>query len=299
MKILVTGRNGQVARALAERAAVTSNDSYIFVTRPEIDLEKLETIIPVLLVHRPDVIINAAAWTAVDQAEIEEDRAYIVNALAPAELAKAAHLFNAALIQISTDYVYDGLKLEYYVESDLTNPLNAYGRTKLEGEKRVFEKLERALVLRTSWVYSPFGKNFVKTMLSLAEKHEKIDVVDDQFGCPTSAFEIADVIIAIIAEWRKTPMTGAGKIFHFTGGTVTNWADFARKIFTISAADGGPATKVNGIASAAWPSKVKRPMNSRLSNLKIRENFRVPNFAFNTSLQFSIQRLLESRSVLP
>lgn len=213
---------------------------------------------------KPDTIVSVAAWTAVDLAENEPVRARLANAEAPGELARAANRIGARLIHISTDYVFDGKKNAPYAESDRTNPQSVYGRTKLEGEEQVRDALAEHVILRTAWIYSPFGRNFVKTMLSFADKHDSVRVVEDQVGNPTSALDLADAVFTVLARWRDGSTDGMGATYHCAGSGEANWASLARHAFRASREAGGPFTRVEGIPSSAWPTKAERPRNSQL-----------------------------------
>lgn len=262
IRLLVTGRNGQVATALAERAAAAQGIAVIAVGRPELDLERPETVGPAILAAKPDIVVNAAAYTAVDKAETERDRAFAANRDGAGAAAAAAAKLGVPFIHLSTDYVYPGNKPEPYVESDATGPLGVYGQSKLEGEQAVRAAHPGAIILRTSWVYSPFGANFVKTMLRLAKDRDVLKIVDDQQGNPTSAIDIADAILKIAPSLVANP--GAGGTFHFCGTGSTTWCGFARHIFACSSQLGGPAPKVEAITTAEFPTPAKRPANSRM-----------------------------------
>lgn len=292
IKVLVTGIEGQLARALAERAAGRADLDLVCVGRPDLDLEKPETIAPALRAVSADVVINAAAYTAVDQAEVEFDRAMRINDSAVGVVARAARLMEAKLIHVSTDYVYDGTKPSPYVETDVVAPKSVYGRSKLAGETRVLAEHPQAVVLRTAWVYSPFGRNFVKTMLELARTREQLSVVDDQYGCPTSALDIADALIALIDHWRSDPLRGAGETYHCAGAGQATWCAFARHVFATSGALGGPCPEVVAINSGDWPTKVLRPKNSRLDCSKFRQDFAWAMPDWQRSARVVVRRLL-------
>lgn len=273
MKILVTGRSGQVAKSLAERASAFPQIEICLAGRPILDLEHDESIRRAVETIAPDMIISAAAYTAVDQAEQDLARAERVNARAPGVLAEAARETGARLIHLSTDYVFDGRKDAPYQDDDPVAPINAYGRTKLAGEESVRAALAEHAIIRTAWVYSPFGKNFVKTMLALAERQDRLTIVEDQIGNPTSAIDLADGILAVIRCWQKNPHYGLGQTFHLAGGGAASWADFARHIFTVSAEVGGPAAEVVGISTDEWPTLAARPRNSRLDSARFEAVF--------------------------
>lgn len=269
MRILVTGREGQVARSLAERAASDPGIELVSVGRPEIDLLKPETVRSAILAARPDIVVSAAAYTAVDQAEDEPEQAFAANATGAGAVATAAAEAGSAVIHLSTDYVFPGNALGEYTETDEPDPQNVYGLSKLAGEKAVAAANPRHVILRTAWVYSPFGKNFVRTMLSLASQRDHLRIVADQWGNPTAAADIAEGIMRIagaIAADRHARLYGT---FHLAGEGSTNWAGFARHVFGESARLGGPSAEVEDIATADYPTKARRPRNSCLSCEKL------------------------------
>lgn len=274
MKILVTGREGQVARSLAERAAADPGLDLVLAGRPELDLLQPETVRSSILAARPDVVVSAAAYTAVDRAEDEPDQAFAVNAAGAGAVAAAAAEVGAPVIHLSTDYVYAGDGEREYTERDATDPRNVYGQSKLEGEKAVAAANPRHVILRTAWVYSPFGKNFVKTMLGLAADRDSVRVVADQWGNPTAAGDIAEGIVRVAATLASSPEADRYGVFHLAGrGDGTSWAGFAREIFAESARFRGPAADVEDIATEDFPTRARRPRNSRLSCEKLADTF--------------------------
>ena len=264
MRLLVTGREGQVARSLAERATGRSDVELVFLGRPELDLARGETIAPAIAAARPDIVVSAAAYTAVDQAEDEPEIAYAVNVGGAGEVARAAASAGAPVIHLSTDYVFDGTLNRPYREDDPTGPQGVYGASKLAGEGAVAAANSRHLILRTAWVYSPFGKNFVKTMLRLAADRDEVSVVADQIGNPTSALNIADAVLAVAGRLVDDPRFDRWGIYHLAGSGEASWADFAEEIFRASRALGGPSALVRRIATSDYPTKARRPRNSRL-----------------------------------
>jgi dTDP-4-dehydrorhamnose reductase len=287
VKILVTGRDGQVARSLAERL---TGHELVFAARPQLDLAQPDTIEPMVVKVQPDLIVSAAAYTAVDRAEDEPGLAMRVNGEAPARLAQAAARSGAAIIHLSTDYVFDGSLDRPWRETDPVHSLGVYGATKLAGEQGVAESGAKHAILRTAWVYSPFGQNFVKTMLRLAADRDEVRVVEDQVGCPTSAFDIADGIGAVAAGWAGGATTTG--LFHLAGSGATSWAGFASEIFSESAARGGPAARVVPIATSEYPTRARRPANSRLdaSAFEAAFGYRAP--LWQQSLAIVIDRLV-------
>jgi len=268
VKILVTGRDGQVAQSLAERHG---GHELVFAGRPDLDLADPDSIERTVTAVKPDLVISAAAYTAVDKAEDEPELAMAVNGEGPGVLARAAAKIGAPVIHLSTDYVFDGSLDRPWREDDPVAPLGVYGATKLAGEQAVAVSGATYAILRTAWVYSPFGANFVKTMLRLAETRDTLTVVEDQFGCPTSALDIADGIMAVIAGLRGG--RGGNAVYHLAGTGETHWADFARAIFAESAKRGGPSAEVTGIPSSGYPTRATRPANSRLDCALLAQTF--------------------------
>lgn len=266
---LVTGKGGQVVRSIIERAAAHPDVTIITFGRPEVDFSAPETLAPAIAAIKPDIIISAAAYTAVDQAESEEDLATTVNGKAPGALARAAADLGIPIVHISTDYVFDGSKAGAYVEGDPVAPIGAYGRSKLAGEEAVAAATPNHAILRTAWVHSPYGKNFVKTMLSVAADREELSVVADQIGCPTSALDIADAVLKVAGNLLKSDDSALRGTFHLTNAGRASWAEFATEIFRLSAERNGPSAKVNPIPSSAYPTPAKRPTNSQLDGSKL------------------------------
>ncbi|HET9638039.1 MAG TPA: dTDP-4-dehydrorhamnose reductase [Allosphingosinicella sp.] len=273
MRMLVTGREGQLARALAERGAALPGLSLQTVGRPELDLERPESIAAAIAAAAPDVVVNAAAYTAVDQAEDEPERVFRINGAAAGEVAAAARRAGARIIQVSTDYVFDGTGEGAYAESAPTRPLGVYGRSKLEGELSVAKANPDHVVLRTAWVYSAYGRNFVKTMLGAAAKRDELGVVADQRGNPTAAGDIADGILALTAAWRDRPQLGLGGIYHLAGTGEASWFEFAAAIFEEAARHGLPTAAVKPIGTAEWPTRAARPANSVLDSRRFAADF--------------------------
>jgi len=266
VSIVVIGRSGQVARALVRRAAARGVRVQTF-GRPELDLEHSDAAAALVAAMRPSVVINAAAYTAVDKAEDEVERAGRINAVGPASIARAAAAVDAPILHLSTDYVFTGDKPAPYIETDATGPTGAYGATKLEGERLVVAANPRAIVLRTAWVFNATGANFVRTMLRLARSRDEISVVADQRGCPTFADDLADAALSIAARPDH-----AG-IYHCAGEGETSWAGFAEEIFAQSRARGGPTASVRPITTAEFPTRAKRPANSRLNCAKLTADY--------------------------
>lgn len=291
--ILVAGHNGQVARSLAE-AAAQRHMPLVALGRPELDLLQPETLQAAVEANTPTAIVNAAAYTAVDQAESEEDAATRINADGAANLAVAALDAGVPFIHISTDYVFNGVKTDRYSETDPVSPTGAYGRSKLAGEKAVLAANPRAIILRTAWVYSPFGKNFLKTMLSLASR-DNLSVVADQFGNPTYAPDIANAILDILdALGGSLPSEQQSGIYHLAGTGDTSWYGFAEAIFDEGVRYDLPHPDVKAITTLEYPTPARRPANSRLDCSKIKQAFGVelPNWRESTAT--CVKRLSET-----
>jgi dTDP-4-dehydrorhamnose reductase len=292
MRIAITGRNGQVALSLLERAAATVLD-VATIARPDVDLTRPSEIEPALVALAPQVVVSAAAYTAVDLAESEPDLAYAVNVEGAAAVARAASRLGIPIVHLSTDYVFDGTLNRPYREDDATGPLGIYGQSKLDSERAIVLANDDHAILRTAWVYSPFGKNFVRTMLSLAGKSDEIKVVSDQSGTPTNALDIADGIIAVARNLVRKPSAAElrGK-FHMTSAGETTWAGFAEAVFEVSAAAGGPSARVKPIPTSAYPTPAKRPANSRLYNSGLFKVHGVRLPEWRQSLPYTVERLL-------
>ncbi|HTI01541.1 MAG TPA: dTDP-4-dehydrorhamnose reductase, partial [Acidisoma sp.] len=273
--ILVTGGQGQVAQALARLAPARNMEVVVF-GRPEFDFDRPETVQAAFASRRWAAVVNAAAYTAVDAAEADEAGAARANRDGPALLAALSARAGIPFIHISTDYVFAGDKGAPYLESDATNPTGAYGRTKRDGEEAVMQAGGASVILRTAWVYSDTGKNFVKTMLAAGAKLPKLRVVADQIGSPTAAADLATAILDIIARIEEGGWKPAyAGIFHATGSGETSWHGLAIATFEEAQRHGGPFPEVEAIATADWPTPAKRPADSRLDNTKLRETFGV------------------------
>jgi dTDP-4-dehydrorhamnose reductase len=264
MRVLVFGETGQVARELARRAP-GHGASLETLGRARADLADPEACAAAVAGAEADVVINAAAYTAVDRAESEPDLAAAVNAEAPGAMARAAAARGLPFLHVSTDYVFDGTPGRPWREDDPTGPLGVYGATKLAGEAATAAAGGPHAILRTSWVFSSHGANFVKTMLRLGAERDRLRVVDDQVGGPTPAAAIADALLAVAAAFAAG--RGTPGVFHFSGAPAVSWAEFAEAIF---AARGGPAPVVERIPSSAYPTPARRPLNSVLDCAKIR-----------------------------
>ena len=300
MKILVLGAAGQVGSEID--AALTSVSESLKVDYPTIinlnrddcDVGDPSAIEAVIDVHQPDWVINATAYTAVDQAESEPDVAYQINAVAPKTLAECCSRAGARLIHISTDYVFSGKGDEPFTEESATQPLAVYGTTKLAGEAAIKQTLSAHIILRASWVFGAQGKNFVKTMLQLAATRNEVSVVADQFGAPTSARAIAETIASIVFSMSEAmPDDNRWGTYHFSGYPFTTWASFAETVFLQAKAKGviGNAPPVTPITTAEYPTPAARPLNSRLDCSKIGAEFGISPDDWKSSLGTMLESL--------
>lgn len=291
--LLVTGRDGQVARAIRD-VLPTAGWDVVAIGRPEADLERPETVAEAIRQARPAVVVSAAAYTAVDKAEDEPDRAHAVNAVAPGLIAAAAAEVGAPVIHFSTDYVFDGTKRSPYVEADTTAPLGVYGATKLAGEAAVAAANPRHVIVRTAWVASPVGSNFVRTMLRLSAERPALRVVADQVGAPTFAADLAGAVRAI-AEQLIAPAEHSGErfgVFHLSSEGETSWHGFAEAIVAGAARRGREAVPVEAIATADYPTRARRPAYSKLSSEKIARVYGVRLPHWRASLETCLDVLL-------
>lgn len=292
MKLLIVGASGQLARSLLEIDKPTGVD-LVATGRPTLDLTAPKTIARLFEQLAPDVVINAAAYTAVDQAEQEPGFAYAINADGAAWLAENCARHGSALIHVSTDYVFDGHNPTPYREDDPPAPLNIYGSTKLAGEQRVAETCKQHIILRTSWVYSPFGRNFVKTMLRLAEMKPELGVVDDQWGCPTYAPDLAAAILRLAQTIAaRTEADIPWGLYHAAATGATTWCGLAREVFRCAAVVGGPQATVRAITTAEYPVPARRPANSRLDCSKLLRCFGVSLPDWRQGVAACVARLL-------
>ncbi|MUG05429.1 dTDP-4-dehydrorhamnose reductase [Bombella sp. ESL0378] len=270
--ILVIGRTGQLATSLQK----LGGERVVAVGRPEADLQQPESLAQVIDAHKPAFIVNAAAWTAVDLAESEQEAAKQGNHTGPARLAEEAAKRGIPLIHVSTDYVFDGTKGAPYKESDPIHPVTAYGRTKAEGEAAVLQAQPRSIILRTAWVYSDHGKNFVKTMLNAGAKAPHLRVVGDQRGNPTSSDDLAAVILEILRKIEETGWQDAyAGIFHASGAGEATWYELAHYALEQAVQYGQPMPGMEAITTADWPTPAARPADSRLDNSKLQRVFGV------------------------
>ncbi|MGA3678890.1 dTDP-4-dehydrorhamnose reductase [Pseudomonas graminis] len=272
LRILISGQHGQVSHALQQR--LQNMGELIVLGRDQLDLSQPESIRPVVRNIKPDLIINAAAHTAVDQAESEPDLAFAINATSPGVFAEEAAALGIPLIHYSTDYVFDGSKAGAWVESDAPNPLGVYGSSKLAGERAIAAAGGQHLILRTSWVYSLTGRNFLLTMQRLLQEREKLSIVADQIGAPTWAGTIAASTGALIERWRDGA-PGAWGVYHLTASGETSWFGFAEAIGQQLVNSGKPCATLEPIASSAYPTPAARPLNSRLDCSRLQREWGV------------------------
>jgi dTDP-4-dehydrorhamnose reductase len=294
MRILVTGKNGQLGKSI-NKIVNTGNgknnyqqgNEFIFAGREELDLSSESSISHYFdRSNKFDVIINCAAYTAVDKAEEEQELANQVNHLAVKQLASIACKQQARLIHISTDYVFDGESDKPYTEIDKTNPINVYGKTKLAGEKALQEIMPTdAIIIRTSWVYSEYGNNFVSTMLRLGRERDELNVVSDQIGSPAYATDLAKVILKIIDNKDYQDKKQSTEIYHYSNEGEISWYEFAKEIFKLAKID----CKVNPIVAEQYPTPAKRPRNTLMNKDKIMEKFDIATHDWRDSIQNSIE----------
>lgn len=293
MRLFVVGAEGQVARSLREAAAGHADIVFGHGARPDLDLARPETIERALADFMPDIVVNPAAYTAVDKAEVEIAAAFEINRDGAGFVAEAAARRGVPVIHLSTDYVFDGRKASPYVESDAVGPQSVYGQSKLEGERAVAAVNPRHVILRTAWVYSPFGSNFVRTMLRLAGERDRLRVVDDQVGCPTYAPDIAEAILRIARHLSDSEWDPAyAGVCHLAGPDAVSWCQFARKIFQMQSERGGRAIAVDSISTSDYPTPAARPANSRLSTARLESVFDTRLPPLNQSLAACLDRIL-------
>lgn len=290
MKALVLGVGGQLGHELM-RAAWPAGTEVVGLAHPDFDLTRPGDVDRVMAGHEPDALVNATAYTAVDKAESEAGVAYIVNRDGPAAMAAACAARNIPLIHVSTDYVFDGTRNGAYVEDDPVCPLNVYGASKAAGETAVRLGHSRHVILRTSWVYSAYGQNFVKTMRRLGAERDELRVVADQYGAPTAAADLAAAIVAIANRAVSAPESTPWGTYHYTGGGETTWCGFAERIFQHMAATTGRRPRLTPISAAEYPTPARRPTNSRLDCTRVRTAFGVATPAWEDSLDRVMREL--------
>jgi dTDP-4-dehydrorhamnose reductase len=302
MKILLFGKDGQVGREL--RRSLSCLGDLISLGRKEADLQNLAYLRRVIQQHQPDVVVNAAAYTAVDNAESDDTTAHAVNVVAVGVMAEEAAKHNAWLVHYSTDYVYEGTKSSPYVESDVTAPISVYGKTKREGDELIRKHNPKHLIFRTSWVYAAQGRNFIKTILSLAQKRDDLKVIDDQFGAPTSAGLIADVtalgiyLVSRQTQQERTDLTGT---YHLVAAGETNWFGVAQFVLERAQARGlairVKSSQVQAVSSDVYSQSAKRPRNSRMATDKIRQAFGIHLPHWHYHLDLTLEEILAKKEL--
>ena len=294
MKILLTGKNGQVGFELQRSLAVLGD--VIAVDHADCDLADPAAIRRLVRDVKPRLIVNPAAYTAVDKAESEVELATAINAHAPGLLGEEARRLGALLVHYSTDYVFDGSGYAWHREIDAPNPQSVYGRTKLQGEQALQASGADHLVFRTSWVFGAHGGNFAKTMLRLAAEREQLKVVADQYGAPTSAALLADVTAQIVSQWQRNPDCFPLGLFHLVAGGVTNWHAYAQAVIAAAQAAGKPlklrAEDIEAISTDEYPTPARRPLNSRLDTALLRETFGLNLPDWRQGLDHVMQQIL-------
>lgn len=286
MKILVTGANGQVGHCLQQQLHKNGWD-FVALTRAELDISNVTAVDAAIAQIQPDVIINAAAYTAVDKAEQEQELAYAINRDGPANLARAAKNSGAAILHISTDYVFAGDAADTYSEDDATSPQGVYGKSKLEGEQAVAVANDKHIILRTAWVFGEHGNNFVKTMIRLGSSRDTLGIVADQEGGPTYAGDIAGALLSIVKHYAAGNPTSWG-IYHYSGAPHISWFGFAQQIFTeVAQAElyNKAVPQLNAITTADYPTPAKRPANSKLNCDKIAQVFGISPSDWQSALK--------------
>lgn len=292
MKVLVTGQTGQLVQALLARGRIDHGIGWVALGRPELDFTRPRSIEAAVSSVAPDVIVNAAAYTAVDQAEGDPETAFMVNGEAAGVLASAGRRQGARIIQISTDYVFDGEDPLPYSEHAQPNPVNVYGRSKLEGEERVRSEIPDGVIVRTAWLYSAYGRNFVKTILALSRSQARLRVVCDQHGNPTSAADLADGLLVLLDRWGRGEASGLGRTYHLAGAGSASWHDFAEEILRNASGEPAATATAEAVTTTVLPGKARRPANSTLdcSGFEADFGFRMPRWT--ASLHEAIQPLL-------
>lgn len=292
MKILITGAKGQVGSELTQQALNKNHEVTAYGSK-ELDIADLEQVKQTVQRIKPDVIINAAAYTAVDKAETEQQLAYAVNSLGSENLAYAGKEYDIPLLHISTDYVYDGEKKSPYNETDSPNPSGVYGASKLEGDEKIIQIWHKHIILRVSWVFGEQGNNFVKTMLKLAEQRDELSIVDDQFGAPTSAKSISSSLLALLESKSFNQPDCPWGVYNLQSDPGVTWYGFAEEIFLQAQQLGklNKSMKLNPIPSSEFPTPVKRPVNSKLDGKKLQQTFAIPAADWKQDLQFMLEIL--------
>jgi dTDP-4-dehydrorhamnose reductase len=281
MVVLVTGSSGQLGQSLQFIAPNYPQIDFVFCDSKTLEITNFENCETIFSKYKPDFCINAAAYTAVDKAENEPEKAFAINVTGAKNLAEVSKKFDTVLLHISTDFVFDGSKTKPYIETDIPNPTGVYGQTKLDGEKVIQQIWEKHFIIRTSWVYSQFGNNFMKTMLRLASERDTISVVNDQIGTPTNAVDLAEILVKIILTDNRQPTTDNFGIYNFSHEGQCSWYDFAKKIFEIN----NISINLLPIPTTSFPTPAIRPAYSVLDKSKIKSVFGVEVREWNESLK--------------
>lgn len=268
MVVLVTGANGQLGQSLRFVAPNYPELEFVFCASSDLDISNPDNCEAVFARIKPNFCVNAAAYTAVDKAESEGARAYLINVIGAQNIAEACKKHTTILLHVSTDFVFDGSKKSPYTEEDIPNPTGVYGQTKLDGEKSIQSVFDHYYIIRTSWVYSQFGNNFMKTMLRLASERDSLSVVNDQIGTPTNAVDLAEALVRIITSGFQLPASSFGT-YNFSNEGQCSWYDFAKKIFEIN----GISINLQPIPTSSFPTPAKRPQYSVLDKAKIKKVF--------------------------
>lgn len=283
MVVLVTGSSGQLGQSLQSIAPHHKTIQFVFCDTSYLDITNFEKCLKVFEKHQPNYCINAAAYTAVDKAETELEKAYAINVIGAKNIAEVCKAHQTVLLHLSTDFVFDGNKRLPYTEEDIPNPISVYGKTKWEGEKMIQQIWEKHYILRSSWVYSQFGHNFMKTMLRLASESNTITVVNDQIGSPTHAIDLAKAILWIITVHNQQPTVHNFGIYNFSNEGQCSWYDFAKKIFEINKI----SVNLTAIPTTSFPTAAKRPAFSVLDKSKIKKTFGLSILKWEDNLQSS------------
>jgi dTDP-4-dehydrorhamnose reductase len=281
MVVLVTGANGQLGQAIQFIAKNHTEIKFVFCSSSDLDISNKENCQTVFQNTKPDFCINAAAYTAVDKAESDRDKAELINVIGSKNIAEVCNQFDVKLIHISTDFVFDGSNDKPYTETQITNPKGVYGQTKLDGEKAIQQIFSKYYIIRTSWVYSQFGNNFMKTMLRLASERTSLSVVNDQIGTPTNAVDLAEALVQIILFNNQQPTTNNFGIYNFSNEGECSWYDFAKKIFEIN----NVSIDLSAITTEQFPTPAERPKYSVLDKSKIKATFGITIKTWEESLK--------------
>ena len=284
MVVLVTGANGQLGQSIQSIAGSYPDIQFVFCSSSDLDITNKENCVFVFDKSNPDYCINAGAYTAVDKAESESEKAHLINVIGAKNLAEACKDFGVTLIHISTDFVFDGNKSLPYTEEDATNPQSIYGQTKLDGESAIQKIINNYFIIRTSWVYSQFGNNFMKTILRLAKERKSLNIVSDQIGTPTNAIDLAEAILKITLFSSLSKAEGRGEafgIYNFSNEGECSWYDFAKKILEINNIN----IDLQPIHTTSYPTPAKRPKYSVLNKSKIKNRFGIEIKSWEESLE--------------